>query len=61
MILTGRIMFEHFGWFDAADLVRDAVEETIQERTVTYDIDRQIEGGKRVSTSRFAELVAEKI
>ena len=61
MILTGRIMFEHFEWFDAADLVRDAVEETIQERTVTYDIHRQIEGGEKVSTSRFAELVAEKI
>jgi isocitrate dehydrogenase len=54
-------MFEQFGWFDAADIIRDAVEETIQDRTVTYDIDRQIEGGERVSTSRFAELVAEKI
>jgi isocitrate dehydrogenase len=61
MILTGRIMFEHFEWFDAADLVRDAVEETIQDRTVTYDIHRQIDGGEKVSTSRFAELVAEKI
>jgi isocitrate dehydrogenase len=54
-------MFEHFGWFDAADLIRDGVEATIQDRTVTYDIDRQIEGGERVSTSRFAELVAETI
>jgi isocitrate dehydrogenase len=61
MILTGRIMFEHFEWFDAADLVKDAVEETIQDRTVTYDIHRQIEGGEKVSTSSFAELVAEKI
>jgi len=61
MILTGRIMFEHFEWFDAADLVRDAVEKTIQNRTVTYDIHRQIEGGEKVSTSTFAELVAEKI
>ncbi len=61
MILTGRIMFDHFGWFEAADMIRDAVEETIKDRTVTYDIDRQIEGGERVSTSRFAELVAEKI
>ncbi len=61
LILTGRIMFEYFEWFDAAELVRDAVEETIQDRTVTYDIHRQIEGGEKVSTSRFAELVAEKI
>ncbi|MFP4632003.1 MAG: isocitrate dehydrogenase (NADP(+)) [Halobacteriales archaeon] len=61
MILTGRIMFEYFGWYEAADMIRDAVEETIKDRTVTYDIDRQIEGGERVSTSSFAELVAEKI
>jgi isocitrate dehydrogenase len=61
MILTGRIMFEEFGWFDAAEHVKDAVEATIQDRTVTYDIHRQIEGGEKVSTSTFAELVAEKI
>ncbi|XGI84564.1 isocitrate dehydrogenase (NADP(+)) [Halorutilales archaeon Cl-col2-1] len=61
MILTGRIMLEEFGWDDAADLVRDAVEETIQDGTVTYDIHRQIDGGEKVSTSEFAELVAEKI
>ncbi|MFP4189335.1 MAG: NADP-dependent isocitrate dehydrogenase, partial [Halobacteriales archaeon] len=61
MILTGRIMFEHFGWFDAAELIKDGVEATIQDRTVTYDIHRQIEGGEKVSTSTFAELVAEKI
>jgi len=61
MILTGRIMFEHFGWFDASEVIRDAVEATIQDRTVTYDIHRQIEGGEKVSTSTFAELVAEKM
>lgn len=61
MILTGRIMFEHFGWIEAADDIKDAVEEAIKDRTVTYDIERQIEGGEKVSTSRFAEIVAEKI
>lgn len=28
---------------------------------MTYDIERQIEGGEKVSTSEFAGLVAEKI
>lgn len=61
MILSGRIMLEFLGWADAADLVRDALEETISAKQVTYDIERQIEGGTKLSTSEFAETVAEKI
>ncbi|WP_380681310.1 isocitrate dehydrogenase (NADP(+)) [Salinigranum sp. GCM10025319] len=61
MILSGRIMLEYLGWNDAADLVREAVEETISSGTVTYDLHRQIEGGTKVATSEFAENVVEKI
>src|SRR6056297_2757595 len=51
MILSGRIMLEYLGWLDAADLIRDAVEETIREKYVTYDLHRQIDGGTKVATS----------
>lgn len=61
MILSGRIMLEYLGWNDAADLVRDALEETIASKQVTYDIERQISGGTKLSTSDFAGHVAEKI
>jgi len=61
MILSGRIMFEYLGWNDAADIIRDAVEATIDEKYVTYDIHRQIDGGEKVATSAFAERVAEHI
>jgi isocitrate dehydrogenase len=61
MILSGRIMLEHMGWHDAAQLVRDAVEETIRSKQVTYDIHRQIEGGEKLATSEFAEKVVENI
>ncbi|AGB34115.1 isocitrate dehydrogenase [Natrinema pellirubrum DSM 15624] len=61
MILSGRIMFEYLGWDDAADLIRDAVEATISEKYVTYDIHRQIDGGEKVATSEFANRVAEHI
>jgi len=61
MILSGRLMLEYMGWDDAADLVRDAVEDTIASKYVTYDLHRQIEGGTKVSTSEFAERVAETI
>ena len=61
MILSGRLMLEYLGWDDASQLVRDAVEETISEGTVTYDLHRQIEGGTKVATSEFADAVVEQI
>jgi isocitrate dehydrogenase len=61
MILSGRIMLEHIGWNDAGQLVRDAVEEAIRSKQVTYDIHRQIEGGEKLATSEFAAKVVENI
>jgi len=61
MILSGREMLDYLGWDDAAQLVRDAVEQTIVDRTVTYDLHRQIEGGEKLATSEFAEAVVENI
>ena len=61
MILSGRIMLEFMGWSDAADLVRDAVEQTIVDRKVTYDIERQIEGGEKLATSEYAEAVVDNL
>ena len=61
MILSGREMLDYLGWNDAADLVRDAVEETISSGKVTYDLHRQIDGGEKLATSEFADAVVEKI
>ncbi|WP_430505420.1 isocitrate dehydrogenase (NADP(+)) [Haloparvum sp. PAK95] len=61
MILSGREMLDYLGWDEAADLVRDAVEETIASGKVTYDLHRQIEGGEKLATSEFADAVVDKI
>jgi len=61
MILSGREMLDYLGWSDAADLVREAVEETIAAGKVTYDLHRQIEGGEKLATSEFADAVVENI
>ena len=61
MILSGREMLSYLGWDDAAQLVRDAVEQTIVDRTVTYDLHRQIDGGEKLSTTEFAEAVVANI
>ncbi|QSW97777.1 isocitrate dehydrogenase (NADP(+)) [Haloterrigena alkaliphila] len=61
MILSGRMMLEHIGWSDAADLVRDAVEETISSGKVTYDLERNLEDAEKLATSEFAEEVVDNI
>ncbi len=61
MILSGRMMLEYLGWTDAADLVRDAVEETISSGKVTYDLERNLEDAEKLATSEFADEVVANI
>ncbi len=59
LILSGVMMLEHMGWDEAAKLVVKGLEQAIAHKTVTYDLERQMEGAKLVSTSGFAgEIVA---
>ncbi|AGB15559.1 isocitrate dehydrogenase, NADP-dependent, prokaryotic type [Halovivax ruber XH-70] len=61
IILSGRMMLEYIGWTDAADLVRDAVEETISSGKVTYDLERNLDDAEKLATSEFAEEVVANI
>ena len=56
-ILSGRMMLQHMGWHEAAELILPAMERTIQSRRVTYDFARQMEGATQVSCSGFGESV----
>jgi isocitrate dehydrogenase len=57
LILSGAMMLEYMGWQEAADLVESAMAKTIQDKVVTYDLHRQIEGATKVSTSGFARAI----
>ncbi|MFH1276548.1 MAG: isocitrate dehydrogenase (NADP(+)), partial [Candidatus Woesearchaeota archaeon] len=48
IILSGVMMLEHLGWKEAADLIVKAMEKTIQQKFVTYDLERQMEGATLV-------------
>ena len=61
MILSGRIILQYLGWDETERLLKDALESTIQDKNVTYDIHRQIEGGEKVKCSEFANLVIENM
>ena len=57
LILSGVMMLEYMGWQEAADLVVEAMTKTIQDKTVTYDLHRQIEGATKLSCSQYAEAI----
>lgn len=57
VILSGVMMFEHLGWDKAATMVVKALEKTIQQKTVTYDLERQMEGARLVKCSEFADEI----
>ncbi|MHB1682582.1 MAG: NADP-dependent isocitrate dehydrogenase [Bacilli bacterium] len=57
VILSGVMMLEHLGWQEAADAIVAALQKTIQQKVVTYDFARLMEGAKEVKTSEFADAV----
>jgi isocitrate dehydrogenase len=57
VILSGVMMFQLIGWTEAARLIEGALEETIKQKKVTYDFERQMEGATKVKTSEFASYM----
>jgi isocitrate dehydrogenase len=54
VMLSGVMMFEFLGWPEAARLIESSMEKTIQQKFVTYDFERQMQGATKVKTSEFA-------
>ena len=59
LILSGVMMLEHMGWKEAGDLIKDAIERTIRDQIVTYDLARQMRGSKEVRCSEFGQALIE--
>jgi isocitrate dehydrogenase len=54
LILSGAMMLDYLGWNEAADRVRDGLVKTVEQKRVTYDLARQMEGAVEVKCSEFA-------
>ena len=57
VILSGVMMFRYLGWHEAADLIESGIDRSIRQKTVTYDLARQMEGATEVKTSEFADHI----
>ena len=59
LILSAAMMLEHLGWGEAARAIDRGLEGAVAAGRVTYDLERQMEGATKVSTSEFAETIVE--
>jgi len=57
VILSGVMMFRFLGWNEAADLIEHGLERTIDQKKVTYDFERLMEGATKVKTSEFGDFI----
>jgi isocitrate dehydrogenase len=57
VILSGVMMFRLMGWNEAADLIEHGMERAIEQKQVTYDFERLMEGATKVKTSEFADRI----
>ncbi len=55
VILSAAMMLDYLGWGKAGDMVRKTMQTTINKKTVTYDLHRQMKGAKKVGTTAFAD------
>ncbi|MEE9218481.1 MAG: isocitrate dehydrogenase (NADP(+)) [Acidobacteriota bacterium] len=61
LILSGVMMFEHLGWKEVEERIVRGIKRTIQSKTVTYDLARQMEGAHQVRCSEFAEAIVRQM
>jgi isocitrate dehydrogenase len=57
VILSGVMMLQYMGWKQPATLIENALTKTIQQKHVTYDLARQVEGATELKTSQFADAI----
>ena len=61
IILSAEMMLRHLGWNKAADKILEAMGKTIQNKTVTYDLERLMTGATLVSCSDFAQCLIDEM
>jgi isocitrate dehydrogenase len=54
LLLSAVLMLQYMSWDEAAKMIEDAIEKTIKQKTVTYDLERMMQGATKVSTSQYA-------
>jgi isocitrate dehydrogenase len=54
-------MFAFLGWNEAAQLIENGIAKTIQQKKVTYDLERLMPGATKVGTAAFADAIIQNM
>ena len=57
LILSGEMMFNYMGWYEAAQLIIKGMEGAIAAKTVTYDFHRLMDGAQLLKCSEFGDAI----
>ena len=57
LVLSAKMMLDHLGWIEAANLIVKGVSGAISSQQVTYDFSRLMEGVDPLSCSGFGQAV----
>jgi len=60
-LLSGAMLFRHIGLERAADILEAAIEETVDQKIVTYDLARQMDNIRPVTCSEYGEEIKKRI
>jgi len=61
VILSGVMMFNYLGWNKVSKIIENAIKKTIKAKEVTYDLERQMKGAKKLKTSQFAKAIVKNM
>jgi len=61
VILSGVMMFEHLGWIEVGKSIEEAFATAIQQKRVTYDLERLMTGATKLKTSEFADAIIQNM
>jgi isocitrate dehydrogenase len=57
VILSGVMMFDYMGWTEVSDLIEKGLEKAIENKRVTYDFHRLMEGATLLKCSEFGDEI----
>ena len=61
VMLSGVMMLDFMGWGEAARLIEDGIRRTIEQKKVTYDFHRLMEGATKVKCSEFGSYIIQNM
>ncbi len=61
LILSARMMLEYMGWKEAAGLILKGLKGAVAAKTVTYDLERQMEGARLLKCSEFGQAIVDNM